>query len=143
MLKAPPRRQEEEEEIDSPPKREEDAGLEGTSTQTHSPPGSPVSSKTRRQVLQTPLGEAVGPEGGRVMVKVPFSTIDLEAWGRVAKNYRSDPLITAKHLRYIIKQHNPDWSDIQLSIDALTETEKQLVLKTAGDLAEVFYKTQC
>lgn len=28
-------------------------------------------------------------------------------------------------------------------IDALTETEKQLVLKTAGDLAEDFYKTQC
>ncbi|KFV02189.1 hypothetical protein N339_04487, partial [Pterocles gutturalis] len=76
-----------------------------------------------------------------LLVKVPFSSIDLDAWERVAKNYRRDPINTGKHLRYIIKQHNPDWSDMQLLLDGLTETEKQLVLKTAGDLAEDHYKS--
>lgn len=38
------------------------------------PPDSPVASRTRRQaVLQAPLQEAVGPEGGRLMIKVPFT----------------------------------------------------------------------
>ena len=34
-----------------------------------------------------------------------------------------------------------DWSDIQLLLDALTETENQLIMKTGGDLAK-YYKTQ-
>ncbi|RMC19801.1 hypothetical protein DUI87_03366 [Hirundo rustica rustica] len=34
------------------------------------------------------------------------------------------------------KQHSPDWADLQQILDALTETEKLLVLKVAGDLAE-------
>ncbi|KAF4803987.1 hypothetical protein TURU_011570 [Turdus rufiventris] len=76
-----------------------------------------------------------------MLVKVPFSAIDLEVWEKVAKNYRSDPVNTAKRLRYIIKQHNSDWSDMQLLLDALTETGKQLILKKAGDLAE-FYRAQ-
>ncbi|KAL2294626.1 hypothetical protein Nmel_008369 [Mimus melanotis] len=28
----------------------------------------------------------------------------------------------------MIKEHNPSWSDIQLLLNALTKTEKQLVL---------------
>lgn len=76
-------------------------------------------------VLQAPLREAVGPDGERILVKVAFSTIDLEAWQKVAKNYRSDPVGTAKCLRYIIKQQNPDWSDMKLLLDALTETKKR------------------
>ncbi|RMC20325.1 hypothetical protein DUI87_01174 [Hirundo rustica rustica] len=116
---------------------EEDADSEGADTL-------PIAHRTRQQthILQAPLREAVGSEGGVVLVKVPFSTIDLEAWEKIAKNYRSDPVNTAKRLRYIIKQHNPDWSDMQLLLDALTETEKQLIIKTAGDLAEDYYKTQ-
>ncbi|KFO65929.1 hypothetical protein N302_07314, partial [Corvus brachyrhynchos] len=72
----------------------------------------------------------------RMLVKVPFSTADLEAWEKVAKNYRGDPIGTAEKFKFMIKQHNPDWGGIQLMLEALTETEKQLVLKTAGDLAE-------
>ncbi|KAL2298241.1 hypothetical protein Nmel_000526, partial [Mimus melanotis] len=59
-----------------------------------------------------------------LLVKVPFSTINLKTW--------------EKCLQYIIKQHNPDWSDIQLLLNALTKTKKQLVLKKAGNLAEEF-----
>ncbi|KAL2305537.1 hypothetical protein Nmel_007529, partial [Mimus melanotis] len=47
-----------------------------------------------------------------------------------------------KPWQYIIKQHNPDWNDTQLLLDALTETERLLIIKTSGDLAEDFYKIQ-
>ncbi|XP_048178076.1 uncharacterized protein LOC125334894 [Corvus hawaiiensis] len=127
LLKPPLRRQ------------EEDADSEGTPTPTPSPPGSPVSSRTRKQA---PLREAVAPDGNTMLIRVPFSTADLDAWYNVAKNYRSDPAGTAECLQLIIKQHNPDWADIQLLLGGLTETERQLVLKTARDLAEDYYKTQ-
>ncbi|XP_050842390.1 uncharacterized protein LOC127060976 [Serinus canaria] len=124
----------------SPKKRRTQAGKAHPLESTPSP-DSPVASRTRRQtVLQAPLREAVGPEGGRLMIKVPFTTLDLEAWERIARNYCVDPILTAKHLRYVIKQHNPDWADIQLLLDAFTETEKQLILKTAGTLAEDYCK---
>lgn len=108
-------------------RREEDADLEGEGTPmpTPSPPGSPVSSRTRKQVSMAPLREAVAPDGNTVLVRVPFSTADLDAWYKVAKNYQSDPAGTAECLRLIIKQHNPDWDDIQLLLGGLTETEKQ------------------
>ncbi|KFO52426.1 hypothetical protein N302_02393, partial [Corvus brachyrhynchos] len=77
-----------------------------------------------------------------MLIRVPFSTADLDAWYNVAKNYRSDPAGTAERLRLTIKQYNPDWADIQLLLGGLTETERQLVLKTARDLAEDYYKTQ-
>ncbi|KAM3654276.1 uncharacterized protein VK521_016720 [Ammospiza maritima maritima] len=145
---APPRGEAEEVEAETEdeeegnfPKKEEDSGGEGTSTRTYPTHGSPVASRTRRQVvLQAPLRQAVGPEGAKLMIKVPFTTLDLEAWERIARNYRVDPILTAKRLRYVIKQHNPDWADIQLLLDAFTETEKQLILKTAGNLAEDYCK---
>ena len=56
-----------------------------------------------------------------MLVKVPFSTIDLEAWERVAKNYQTDPIGTAKRIKFIIRQHKPDWADIQLLLDGLAE----------------------
>ncbi|RMB92926.1 hypothetical protein DUI87_30665 [Hirundo rustica rustica] len=59
-----------------------------------------------------------------------------EIWERIAKGYQSDPTGVAKKMKFMIKQHSPDWADLQLLLDALTETEKQLVLKVAGDLAE-------
>ncbi|MCQ4179350.1 hypothetical protein FK518_27680, partial [Klebsiella pneumoniae] len=108
------------------------------------PPDSPVSSCTRKKsaptVLQAPLREAVGPDGGTMLIKVPFSTADLGEWKKIAKDYRSVPVSVTKHFQFIIKQHNPDWKDIQLLLDYLTETEKQLVLRTAGNLAEDHYK---
>ncbi|KFP34840.1 hypothetical protein N324_09515, partial [Chlamydotis macqueenii] len=72
--------------------------------------------------------------------KVPFSTADLGEWKKVAKDYRSDPVSVTKHFQFIVKQHNPDWQDIQLLLEYMTETEKQLILKTAGNLAEDHHK---
>ncbi|KAM6318174.1 uncharacterized protein O3Q21_008183 isoform 1-T2 [Podargus strigoides] len=115
-----------------PQGQEEDAGSEGTDA----PPGSPVCSRTRTKSVL----EAVGPDGDTVLVKVPLSTTDLAAWKEVARDYRNDPVSVAKHFRFIVKQHSPDWSDIQLLLEAMTETEKQLILKVAGDLAEDQHK---
>ncbi|XP_015716576.1 natural cytotoxicity triggering receptor 3 ligand 1 [Coturnix japonica] len=103
------------------------------------PPASPVASQTLRQQQQplviAPLREMVGPRG-IILVRVPFSLPDLESWREICKNYRDDPLKVARHLQFIIRQHDPDWDDIQLLLDQLTETEKQLVLKTAQTLTE-------
>jgi len=92
-------------------------------------------------VLQAPLQEAVGLDGGTMLIKIPFSTTDLDAWKKVAREHRVDPVGVAKHFQFIMKQHNPDWNDIQLPLEYVTDTEKQLILKTAGDLAEDHYKT--
>ncbi|XP_055649366.1 uncharacterized protein LOC129783412 [Falco peregrinus] len=124
-----------------PPRaRDKDADSEGA----FNPPDSPVSSHTRQKsaltILQAPLQEAVGPDGGTMLIKVPFSTADLGEWRKIAKDYRRDPISVTRQFQFIVKQHNPDWNDIQLLLEYLTETEKQLVLKTAGNLAEDYYK---
>lgn len=77
------------------------------------PPNSPIASRTRNQqsVLLALLREAIGPEGERVLSKIPFS-FDLETWKGVARDYRNDPLGVTKHFQFLIRQHNPDWSDI-------------------------------
>ena len=103
------------------------------------PSQGPIASRTRKQtreVIQAPLRQAITSDGETKLIKVPFSSIDLEIWERIAKGYRSDPIGVAKKMKFMIKQHSPDWADLQLLLDALTETEKQLVLKGAGDLAE-------
>ena len=73
--------------------------------------------------------------GGPVRLKVPFTSFDLATWKSAAKGYRSDSVGVTKHFQFLIKQHDLDWSDIQLLLDHMTETEKQLILKTAQDLA--------
>ncbi|RMB89174.1 hypothetical protein DUI87_34436 [Hirundo rustica rustica] len=103
------------------------------------PSQGPIASRTRKQtreVIQAPLRQAITSDGETKLIKVPFSSIDLEIWERIAKGYQSDPIGVAKTMKFMIKQHSPDWADLQLLLDALTETEKQLVLKVAGDLAE-------
>ncbi|RMB89186.1 hypothetical protein DUI87_34448 [Hirundo rustica rustica] len=103
------------------------------------PSQGPIASRTQKQtreVIQAPLRQAITSDGETKLIKVPFSSIDLEIGERIAKGYRSDPIGVAKTMKFMIKQHSPDWADLQLLLDALTETEKQLVLKVAGDLAE-------
>ncbi|RMC20309.1 hypothetical protein DUI87_01156 [Hirundo rustica rustica] len=74
-------------------------------------------------------------------------------WEKIAKSYRSDPIEVAKKMnfsdpigvakkiKFMIKQHSLNWADLQLLLDALTDTKKQLVLKVAWDLAKDDYKT--
>lgn len=72
----------------------------------------------------------MGPEG-QIRIKVNFSMGALDAWKLAVKDYRDDPIGVAKRFQWIVKSQDPDWRDIDVMLDALTETEKQLVLKTA------------
>ncbi|RMC09742.1 hypothetical protein DUI87_13529 [Hirundo rustica rustica] len=68
----------------------------------------PISKRTRGHLVSkkggpeggthvmAPLREAVGPQGDRVMVKVPFSPNDLMIWKQSAGSYREDPNRTAR-----------------------------------------------
>lgn len=77
----------------------------------------------------------MGPDGTMKLLKVPFNNNDLEIRKRNVKDYRKDPISIAGHFQLTLKQHNPNWSDIQLLLHAMTETEKQLFLKLSRDLA--------
>ncbi|XP_056179188.1 uncharacterized protein LOC130141915 [Falco biarmicus] len=65
-----------------PPPRLQGQDVDSDGTLT--PPDSPISSRTGKKttlaVVQAPLREAVGPDSGAVILKVPFSTKDLGEW---------------------------------------------------------------
>ncbi|RMC21368.1 hypothetical protein DUI87_02230 [Hirundo rustica rustica] len=83
-----------------------------------------------------PLREAVGPQGDRVMVKVPFSPNDLMIWKQSAGSYREDPDRTARVVKMVIKTQNPDWNDLQVLLDTLMDsTEKEMVLRAMTEKA--------
>ncbi|RMC22000.1 hypothetical protein DUI87_02871 [Hirundo rustica rustica] len=83
-----------------------------------------------------PLREAVGPQGDRVMVKVPFSLNDLIIWKQSAGSYREDPDRTARVVKMVIKTQNPDWNDLQVLLDTLMDsTEKEMVLRAMTEKA--------
>lgn len=89
----------------------------------------PGRSKTKT-VLQAPLRGAMGLEE-RTRIKVNFSLGDVDNWKQTAKDYRNDPIGVAKKFEILVKSQDPDWKDRDVILDALTETEKQLVIKTA------------
>lgn len=104
--------------------------------QTRLNPPPQTTRKQTKGVIQAPLRQAITSNGEPRMIKVPFFSVDLEAWEKTAKGYGNDPIGVAKRVKFMAKQHLPDWADMQLLLDALTETEKQLLLKVAKDLAE-------
>ncbi|RMC22167.1 hypothetical protein DUI87_03040 [Hirundo rustica rustica] len=84
-----------------------------------------------------PLRAAVGPQGDRVMVKVPFSPNDLMIWKQSAGSYREDPDRTARVVKMVIKTQNPDWNDLQVLLDTLMDsTEKEMVLRAMTEKGE-------
>ncbi|RMC12175.1 hypothetical protein DUI87_11311 [Hirundo rustica rustica] len=86
--------------------------------------------------VMAPLREAVGPQGDRVMVKVPFSPNDLMIWKQSAGSYREDPDRTARVVKMVIKTQNPDWNDLQVLLDTLMDsTEKEMVLRAMMERA--------
>ncbi|RMC04176.1 hypothetical protein DUI87_18995 [Hirundo rustica rustica] len=92
--------------------------------------------RCRRRAGSHASRESLGSLMARMSRGVTLSRDFREIWERIAKGYQSDPIGVAKKMKFMVKQHSPDWADLQLLLDALTETEKQLVLKVAGDLAE-------
>lgn len=142
---------EEEERIEDfvlpppPPLEEEEGGqgAVGSGEEAEAGPSisgfSPITGRTRSKVgpiIQAPLREAVGV-GGPTRIKIPFSMSDLDTWREMVKGYRDDPEGVAKRFELIVKNQDPDWKDIDLMLDALTETEKQLIVKQARTHVQV------
>ncbi|KAJ7415099.1 Pol polyprotein [Willisornis vidua] len=100
-------------------------------------------SRETRPLLMAPLREAVGPDGGKVIVKVPFSTSDLMIWKQSAGAYRENPEKVARVVKMVIKAQNPDWNDLQVLLDTLMDsTEKEMVVKVMIDRARELIRTQ-
>ncbi|XP_069716937.1 uncharacterized protein [Phaenicophaeus curvirostris] len=100
---------------------------------------SPITARTRSKVgpiIQAPLRQAVGT-AGPTRIKIPFSMSDLDTWREIVKGYRDDPEGVAKRFELIIKNQDPDWKDIDLMLDALTETVKQLIIKSARTQVQI------
>lgn len=71
-------------------------------------PRGPVASRAQKQtkkIIQAPLREGVVSERRKMLVKIPFSTPYLEAWEKIAKQYRNDPIRVAKKFKFMVKQH--------------------------------------
>uniref|UniRef100_A0A674HBZ5 Core shell protein Gag P30 domain-containing protein n=1 Tax=Taeniopygia guttata TaxID=59729 RepID=A0A674HBZ5_TAEGU len=67
-----------------------------------------------------------------IVMKVPFSPVDLEAWTRLAGPYREDPERVSRVFETILKTQNPDWGVIQVLLNTLLDsTEREIVLRTA------------
>ncbi|RMB97595.1 hypothetical protein DUI87_25959 [Hirundo rustica rustica] len=130
----------------------EEEGAEGGETKEKgdgkSKRHTPISKRTRGHLVSkkggreggthvmAPLREAVGPQGDRVMVKVPFSPNDLMIWKQSAGSYREDPDRTARVVKMVIKTQNPDWNDLQVLLDTLMDsTEKEMVLRAMTEKA--------
>uniref|UniRef100_A0A8C9L8D5 Core shell protein Gag P30 domain-containing protein n=1 Tax=Pavo cristatus TaxID=9049 RepID=A0A8C9L8D5_PAVCR len=95
--------------------------------------GSQIATRTgsrKEPELLAPLMQAVGPKGP-IRIRAPFSTSDLESWREVVKSYGNDPLGVAKRFEMIVKNQDPDWRDVDLMLDVMSESEKQMVLRSA------------
>ncbi|KFR11595.1 hypothetical protein N306_03216, partial [Opisthocomus hoazin] len=68
-----------------------------------------------------------------VCPRIPFQTEEIEKWKETVKGYREDPSGVARKFEWIVKNLDPDWRDVDLMLEAMTETEKGIVLKTARD----------
>lgn len=104
-----------------PPSETDSNSEEEGATSNFTPITARTQSKTQRAVLLlAPLREVVWA-GGPARLKVPFSTADLDAWKEVAKGYQDDPIKVAKQFELIVKNQDPDWSDIDLILGEMTE----------------------
>ncbi|GAB0189274.1 hypothetical protein GRJ2_001392700 [Grus japonensis] len=94
---------------------------------------SPITSRTRSRVgpvIQAPLRQVMG-NTGPVRIKIPFTTTELDSWKEAVKDYRDDPEKISKRFELIVKNLDPDWGDIEIMLSALSDTERQMVMKTA------------
>lgn len=62
---------------------------------------------------------------------------DLDVWREIVRGYRDDPGGVAKRFELIVKNQDPDCKDVDIMLDALTETEKQLIIKTARTQVQI------
>ncbi|KAJ7408137.1 hypothetical protein BTVI_60732 [Pitangus sulphuratus] len=81
--------------------------------------------------MLVPLRQVITPTGTQAKVKAPFSASNLNNWREEAKCFRENPEKVIKRFELIAKNQEIDWTDIDLMLSELTETEKEFVIKTA------------
>lgn len=63
-----------------------------------------------------------------VFVKVPFSSSDLINWKKSAGSYRENPKKGYGIFQMIVLNHNPEWKDMQVLLNALLLPEERLLV---------------
>jgi len=58
---------------------------------------------------------------------------DIDKWRETVREYREDPSGVARKFEWIVKNLDPDWKDVDVILEAMTETEKGIVLKIVLD----------
>ncbi|XP_027528820.1 uncharacterized protein LOC113962235 [Neopelma chrysocephalum] len=96
---------------------------------------SPVSRRTRtkkeKPVVEAPLRQAMSNQGP-VLIKVPFSLVELQQWKAFVGAYRDNPDKVANYVERAIRTQNPDWCDLEVMMDTLLDsTEKEMVKRAA------------
>ena len=92
--------------------------------------GGKAKAKTKNIHTTAPLRRIIPLVGEQARVKVPFTASDLNSWREEGKCFRKNPEGVAKRFELIAKNQDIDWEDTDLMLSELTETEKELVLKT-------------
>ncbi|XP_051634190.1 uncharacterized protein LOC127466879 [Manacus candei] len=100
----------------------------------------PVASRTRakdKPPLEAPLRQAVTNQG-TVLIKAPFSLVELQQWKDCVGAYRDNPEKMANYVQRAIKSQNPDWNDLEVMMDTLLDqTEKEMVKRAAQKAIEI------
>ncbi|XP_051636443.1 transcription initiation factor TFIID subunit 4-like, partial [Manacus candei] len=101
---------------------------------------SPVARRTRtkeKPVVEAPLIQAMGNQGP-VLIKAPFSLVELQQWKAFVGAYRDNPDKVANYMERAIRTQNPDWCDLEVMMDTLLDsTEKQMVKRAAQSSIEL------
>ncbi|XP_017670586.1 PREDICTED: uncharacterized protein LOC108497467 [Lepidothrix coronata] len=102
---------------------------------------SPVARRTRtkkeKPVVEAPLIQAMGNQGP-VLIKVPFSLVELQQWKAFVGAYRDNPDKVANYMERAIRTQNPDWCDLEVMMDtSLDSTEKEMVKRAAQSRIEL------
>lgn len=84
----------------------------------------------KEPAILAPLLQVVGPKGP-MKIKAPLSTGDLDSWKEAVKSYGSDPLGVAKRFELIVKNQDLNWGDIDIMLNFMSASEKQMVLRNA------------
>ncbi|XP_068015521.1 uncharacterized protein [Melanerpes formicivorus] len=87
----------------------------------------------KRAEPPTPSGEALGPDGSEVRLRAPLSGTELSAWQEILRNCSRDPEKVAKRFQLLVKNHDPEWLDIDVLLDALGSATKAMVISAARE----------
>ncbi|XP_054253325.1 uncharacterized protein LOC128979190 [Indicator indicator] len=108
-------------------------GKEGKSVADSRSSAESLAAHTGRQRAQllTSSREALVPNGSEARQRAPLSGTELSAWQEMLINCSRDPEKLAKRFQLLVKNHDPEWLDIDVLLDALGSRTKEMVISAA------------